>query len=283
MRKIVSTIAATVIVASAFSTFSISASASDKPEKGFIINTKALVKDLELESGYTIPKGTVALTLRINNSTSFTSSAFKLDIDNSDILIDENNKPLIEKGELLNNSHISIASKDNSIVVASASAKETTGSGEMFTIFLSNDTKDISVYDISSSSICLEREDTKSTLNNRGTLYQFYIGDVNHNFYINSSDASAVYRAYSLYCDSSYLPESGLPINIANQHLDDYFPNVHYAEAADTNKNGLINDDDGDNILDFYSLVSVGYTWEEAQNILSSNGNYCGELELRIE
>lgn len=185
----------------------------------------------------------------------------------SDFLVDEDGNPIVITGELLSNSIISAAVKDNNMVVSTASVGETTDDGELFTFFANSASSRIDVYDISSTSVAMPTRDTRG-------LYAYYIGDANHNSYINSIDASKVLSAISSYSGSMY---GSLPVSVADANLSTYFPDLHYAAEEDTNKNSVLNKTDSDNILAFYNLVSVGYTISQAYAILSVDYNYCGE------
>ena len=143
----------------------------------------------------------------------------------------------------------------------------------------------------------LSNESVRSeSINNRGSLYWYRIGDVNHTGIINASDASTVLGAINTYCGSIY---GSLPVSDANENISLYFPDVHYAEAADTNQlkeidewnthGGVLDDwividyEDAENILDFYSYLAVVYTPEQAQAAVIGDGNQCYEQVLLIE
>lgn len=272
MRKVNSIIVSSIIALSAVMPLSTSAVSDEK--ENFNVRSETLFADLELEDGTVIPKGNIALTVALNNSTSLKSSATRLCIDNANVVVDEKGVPIVEKGELLDDSIISSAMKDNTVVVSSASAVQESGSGELFTIFVNDTPSNITVFDISNESVRSE------STNNRGSLYWYRIGDVNDSGSINSSDASDVLAAIYAKCGNI---NGTLTLAEANSNMSLYFPNTHYAEAADTDMNNNIKKKDAENTLDFYSYLAVGYTPSQAQAVVILEGNHCNEQVLVIE
>lgn len=276
MKKFYSLVMASAIVSSSLT--ALSSSATTVENNSLLSVTSKTVRDnIVLLDGERIPIGAVALTVSISNNNGFIASSTKLDIEGSEILVDGNGKPIVLKGELLNDSRVAAVEEDNILVVSSASVEDTTSDGEMFTVFVSNEPSNIEVYDINNESISIDGD------NQRSSLYTYNIGDVDHNTYINAVDASYVLQAIDTYANGNPNQYTRIPVSFANANLSTYFPYVHYAEAADTNKNNYINYGDADNILDFYSYVQLGHTPEEAYDFLSLDYNFCGELVMVIE
>lgn len=270
MKKMISGVISGAIAISSLTTMLSNASSINKTNI-LNISSKSINEDLVLEDGNVIPAGAVALTVNISNNEGFDSSATKLCIEDADYLVDKNGNPIILKGELLNNSIIAGAIKDNNIVVSSASAVEANSDGDMFTVFVSTSPSDVVAFDISNSPICDNQNNTRST------RYTYYIGDVNNDIsYIDAVDASQLLHALELYDSGNQY--AFLPVSYANANLSTYFPYLDFAEAADTNKNGYIESTDANNILAFYSYVAVGHTWDEAYSFFSLVYNYCSEF-----
>jgi len=276
MKKFYSLVMASAIAFSNLATLSSNATTVDS-NGGLSVTSKTVRDEIVLFDGRKIPVGAVALTVSMRNNNGFTASSTKLDIEGSEILEDEDGKPIVIKGELLNNSIIAAVEEDNILVVSSASVENATNDGEMFTVFLSSEPSNIAVTDITNDSISVDGSYSRSS------LYTYYIGDVTHNTYINAVDASNVLQAIDIYADGNSTQYTRLPVSVANANISTYFPYVHYAEAADTNKNNYIGYEDANNILDFYSYVQLGHTPEEAYDYYSVNFNFCGELVMLIE
>lgn len=283
MKKIISTLAASLMAVSAFT--SVSVSASNVPEiNKYTISTSTIENDTVVDET-TIPAGSVAITVNINNNYGFSSSATKLNVGiSADIVIDESGRPVITKGNVLDDFITASAVKDGTVVVSSASDKETNTNGEMFTIYVANDYSGASVEDITNESISIKTDDIATPFMN--TRYEYYIGDISHNGYINSIDASQLLGAIEDFKEKypAKDPTKDFTVDFADAHLSEYFPDAHYANVADTNKNNLINKADVNNILQFYSYVATGYTREEAYDELSvEEENYCGEQIVVVE
>lgn len=268
MKKVYSILISGAIAISSLSAILANAT-NEESSNTLSVTSKSISENFVLPDGNLIPAGAVAITVGLSNNEGFSSSATKLNIENADYLLDENNKPIVVKGDLFNSSIISAATKDNCIVVASASAEEENGDGNMFTIFVSNQPSNVSVFDISGESIRTNQDDIA------GARSVYYIGDVNHDYNIDAVDGSQVLQAIDTY---SSAPFTVLPVSVANANLSIYFPYIPNAQIADTNINGGINKKDADNIMDFYAYVAVGHTWGEAYALFSQDYNYCSEM-----
>ena len=276
MKKLISTLAASLMAVSTFTVVSVSASNVPAINK-YTISTSTVENDTVVDET-TIPAGSVAITVNINNNYGFDASATKLNVGAfADVVVDETGRPVVTKGNVLDDFITASAINNGTVVVSSASDKETTTNGEMFTIYVANDYSGASVEDITNESISIETGNVAATLNTR---YEYYIGDIDHDGYINSIDASQLLGAIADFKEKNPAkdPNNDFTVDFADDHLSDYFPDAHYANVADTNKNNKINKADANNILQFYSYVATGYTREEAYDELSvEEDNYCGE------
>lgn len=276
MKKIMSTIIASAMTVSVTATVSVSA-LNLKEEKLLSVSTEIVASAMTID-GTEVPTGAIAITIDINNNDGFNHSATKLDIGSSNVIVDSTGRPVISKGSMLNDAIISSAKKNNTLVVSSASATTINTDGEMFTFYVSGNYSNTIVTDISDETI---NTNVEKAISPRSTRYTYYIGDVHHDGSINSSDASTILAAIATYAETS---TGDLTVNIANDNITTYFPNIHYAEAADTSKDGKIRRVDANNVLDFYTYIMTGYEWDDAYNELSTEyDNYCGELVVVIE
>ncbi len=270
MKKIISALAASVLTLSSIP--AVSSSAVDIALIDELSISTEIISTPVIVDGTVIPVGTTAVTVNIENSTGFSSSATKLDIDESEIIVDESGKPIVTKGDVLGNSIVSSATKDGVVVVSSASASEESLDGEMFTIYLSDYSDDVIVYNVSNEAVTVP---SLSNVNSVNSVY-ICIGDIDSDGAIDAADASDVMHATSLYTPTTTEPD--LTVAIANANLSYYLPLALRAEAADSNKNNIINKRDAQNILEFYSYVMTGYSWAQAYAILSQDFNYCSEI-----
>ena len=276
MKKLYSLITTGAIIASGLTALPTNATNSER-NNILSVTSESVMDNITLYNDMRIPAGSVALTISIRNNDGFNSSSTKLDIDGADILVDEKGKPIVVKGEILDNSIIAAAEKDNILVVSSAATNETTNDGNLFTVFVSNTPSDITVTDVSNESVSI------GEFNLRDTEYIYYIGDVDHNTYVNAVDATWVLQALDTYANGNPTQLTYIPVSVAQANINTYFPYVHYADAADTNDNSIINIKDADNILEFYSFVQTGYTPAEAYDLLHWDYNFCGREESVME
>lgn len=277
MKKIMMPIlASAVLTVSSLSVISASAVESNE----LSITAKPITSDIISDDGTVIPAGTIALTVNINNNCGFDSSATKLDVGMfADVVVNEFGRPVVNKGDVLDDFIIASALNNGTIVISSASDNNTNVNGEMFTIYVADNYSGVNIEDITNEVISTEMGNTVTTLSTR---YTYCIGDVDNDGYINSSDSSHLLRAISLFKDS--YPSKEFTVDFANDHISDYFSFVRCAEVADTNKDDKIRKADANNVLQFYTYVSAGHTREEAYIELSTEeDNYCGEQITFVE
>ena len=230
------------------------------------VTSTSVSEALVLSDGNIIPAGSVALTVSIANNTGFDASTTKLDIGNANIIVDDKGEPIVSKEELLEDSIVVSAAKDNYVAVSSILGSDADEDGEMFTIYLSSLPSSVSVWNINDAAVDLNQGNTRDTV--------YHIGDVNDNGYIDSVDASQVSRAVELYSGTVY---GWLWVSIANANLSYYLPYSPYAELGDTNDNYALNYDDTQNIMHFYTWLSVGYTMNQAIAKAQEDGSNCGQ------
>ena len=276
MKKVISAIAASVLAVSAFPISSASATNVSNTPANDVLSMSAEVLETSITvDDAVIPAGATAVTVNVSNNTGFDSSATKINVGNANVIVDENGNPIFSVGDVLEDTMVVSAKKDNFIVVTSASANETFDNGEMFTFYVSGGNSRMSIVDIEEELLDINAQPDRS-------VYSYFIGDVHHDGHIDSSDASTVLHAISLYTPTQYHP--CLTVEIANADLSTYFPLIHYAEAADPNETGEITSSDAQCILNFYALISAGYSWNEAlEYLVQLSGNHCGELKIVVE
>lgn len=112
----------------------------------------------------------------------------------------------------------------------------------------------ISACAILSASLPVSTSAAEESIQPRGS-YHLY-GDVNNNGYIDSVDATLVLRANRIF--SELTGDSGLPLSYAVARPSIYFEGIEnpVPKAADTNGDGIINEDDANDIMRYYSLAS---------------------------
>lgn len=277
MKKLMSSAVAAIITASSLS--ALHSSAIILPEFNDLSYSTEVLTEATTVDSTIIPAGVTAVTVSIDNNNGFLSSATKIDIGSASVIVDEYDNPVFIRGDVLENSIVASAANESSVVFSSASANESTESGEMFTFYVQGNCSDLSVTDITDFNYSVSSIPRGESI--MSTRYEFYIGDVNDNGNINSSDASFVLAAVSSYTPTPDEPK--LTVTTANNNISYYLPYSSRAEAADTNKNGKITDVDAEFILQFYSYVSTGYSWDWTLDHLSDEyGNYCGEFTAII-
>ena len=282
MKKVISAIAASVLAVSAFPISSASA-IETAPANELSVSTEVLETSITV-GDTVIPAGATAVTVSIDNNAGFNSSTTKLNIGDANVVTDSNGSPVFSSGDVLDNFSIASASKDNLIVVSSASANYTFEDGEMFTFYVSDNYSGATFVDVVDIAVPLEEIVSPLSI-----TYSYHIGDVNDDGIIDSSDASYILQAIYTYADnfdpthpdapSDFDPDDPiLPVSIANEDISTYFSHIHFAQVADTNKTTEIDSYDADNVLAFYSYLSVGHTWAQAYAHFRRQGNYCSEL-----
>ncbi|MDE7138738.1 MAG: hypothetical protein K2O29_09850 [Ruminococcus sp.] len=270
MKKIISSLAASLMVASTISAVSVSAENTEK-KNIFSVSTKILSESVVI-TNIVIPAGASAVTVSISGNNGLNSSSTKLiGGDAYNIIEVAENQPVLNKGAVLDDLSVVSTENNNCIAVVAASADYTDSDGDMFTFYIEkvNDSGDTSINIVDMPS--LKVSDTVSTFSVNGFKYAT-CGDVNDDGYIDAVDASQVFSAVAKYTKANTSdPEAEhfTPF-LANLFLSDYLPYAPCAETADTNMDGLIQDIDAEKIMKYYAAAAVG-------NEVNDKDNHCGE------
>jgi hypothetical protein len=249
MKKLISTLAASIIAVSSMPVISASAFAYAGNDE-ISISTETLTEAAIADDGNVIPAGSVAITVSINGNTGFDSSTTKIDIGSANILVDNDGNPVYSAGEVLESSMIVSATNDNLVAFSTASAGMNNSDGDLFTFYATSD------YD-GAELIGSETEQfTGNITMPNSTLHSYIIGDVNQSGYIDATDASAILHAVYIY-DQAF-GDDVISVNYANAHLSTYFPNALVAESADGNLSDTITNKDAELVLTYYTHQSVG-------------------------
>jgi hypothetical protein len=169
-----------------------------------------------------IPAGSVAISVSISNNAGFRAYSTKLELGSAyDIIVDENNYPVVDAGSAIGDSRIGSSRNDNIAVVSTASANENREDGEMFTIYATKDNTNMNTF----ISVCEFDEDVDSPSYYIGNYNCFKIGDVDDDRHINALDATCVLDA---------LNETGSNITFASASDVTwlYFPDIADVRAA---------------------------------------------------
>lgn len=248
---------------------------SVKPINVLSVESDILTESIDVD-GVTIPSGTVAVTVSVDNNDGLSYSATKLDIGSADVVTNDMGYPVVMKRDVLNNSIVASAKNDNILVVSSASATECNIDGEMFTFFVSDNYSGTVAYDILKESLNISSMETNSAM---ASSCKYRLGDVDHDGWVDACDASAILTATTLFPDGA----TELSVTAVDNEMARYFPNFHHADVADVNKDTFINEDDACAVLQFYSITSATFTNDDAYNYLSVNfGNYTWEQIVKV-
>ncbi len=256
MKKFVSTLAASLMAVSALTAVSASA-LNVKTDDTLTITTESLKNAVTADNGTVIPAGVKSVTVSISGNTGFSGKSVKLDIGSADIIVDESGTPVVDSGDVLDNSLISSAENNGIVMLAAASADELDSDGELFTFYVASDLAEVSVIDVDAEVAVTD------AVMPMASLHSYKIGDVTYDGYINSIDSTHILMAIDEYRKTIGAAENAdvsLPVYVANSNLSKYFPYdpIEFAEAADCDKNDMIKEDDAQNVLKYYAELSVG-------------------------
>lgn len=291
MKKVMSTLVASVMAVSALT--AVSASAINVVEKNSLsVSTETVASAITVE-GTKIPAGAVAVTVNVSNNAGFSSSSTNISLGTAYTPItDENDMLVVESGSAIGDSCICGTANGKLVNVATASREDNLYNGEMFTFYVSvnalSDDETIEIVNAESEKISTII--SKASANTRSASDYYCVGDVDNDGSIDSSDASFVLQAVSINNNKK------ISIADANEKLSYYFPNVTNimcAQAAnplctaeDSNNDGYvddselssgllggnINDADADDIMTYYSLASTG----QVDNYRDRSEGFCG-------
>lgn len=270
MKKIISSLAASLMAVSTITLVSVSAENTAK-ENILSVSTEILSESVIIDNTV-IPAGTSAVTVSISGNNGLSSSSAKLVVgDAYNIITVSENQPVLNEGAVLDDFSVVSAENNNCIAVVAASADYTYRDGDMFTFYVEkvNDSGDTSINIVDMPS--LKVEEAVSTFSVNGFKYAT-CGDVNDDGYIDSVDATQVFSAVDKYTKanpSDTEVEHFTPF-LANLFLSDYLPYAPCAETADTNMDGVIQDTDAEKIMKYYSAKAVGKE-------ITDKTNHCGE------
>lgn len=209
MKKTISTLAASVMAVCSLA--SVSASATDNTNQ-IDITTETIETSIVADNGVIIPSGATAVTVSISGNTGFSAKGVKLDIGECDVISDVNGTPVVDSGDVIGDSIVGAMENDGVMMIASASADESTEDGDIFTFYVSGESDDISVIDI---------DPVINTASPMAVRYRYMIGDATGNGVIDLMDASEILTAVSTYQSESN--SENLPVSTANANLSHYF------------------------------------------------------------
>lgn len=277
MKKLISTLAATMMAATSLA--STVASAINVPVLNkYSLSTRTIENDIVVDD-ITVPAGSLAVTVNISNNTGFSSSSTNITLGDACVPIaDENGILAVESGNVIGNSCICGVTNGELITVATASGEDNLCDGDMFTFYVSSNTSSgvetIEIVNTASEDISTTMRKAAASVTANSGYYK--VGDIDNDGYVDSTDASFVLSAISIN------NKDKISIAAANANLSYYFPNrpnMVCAQAAnpicsayDVNENeyidddelraglsrGYISEDDAEDILKYYTFASTG-------------------------
>lgn len=267
MKKLTSSlVAAGMLVASITPVYA--SAINVKPLNELSIESETLTEDITID-GKVIPSGTLAVTVNIENNTGFENSKTMIELGEAfEVIKNDDNRPVIFKGETFDNSYVRSIEVDNIISVASISTEIENNDGAMFTFYVEVDdsieNKIMNIIDVPETSSSIA-----NSVNSVNSAFIYLIGDVNNDFFIDASDATCVYTALTK-CPPIF--NSRLPVYVAETNLSYYLcDSCRTAWAADTYiedvrrdgsgtpqlNEGIISIEDVDEIMDYYLYGSA--------------------------
>ena len=205
--------------------------ASAKNVNDCSITYTTLTEAVTTTTGESIPAGSVAVTMSIQNNSGFTDNMFLFNLEHGcNVICDNDNKPIIESQSVLDNFLVAGSVTGDKLCVAVASAEEAREDGELLTFYCTT------AFNVSSNPVSIGVMNN-AVLNIGGSVYsplvnQHYVqfGDVNGDGLINSSDASITMIAIANNNDD--------PINVnalyySPQDITQYYPPACYNANAD--------------------------------------------------
>lgn len=293
MKKVISTLAATMIAtASIASTSALAVNVHVLNE--YSLSTNIIRNDIVVDD-ITVPAGSLAVTVNISNNTGFSSSSTNISLGDAYAPItDENDMLVVESGSVIGDSCICGATNGELITVATASGEDNLNDGDMFTFYVASNTSSgaetIEIVNTTSEDISTTMRKAAATMTS--TSAYFKVGDIDNDGFVDSTDASFVLRAISINNGDK------LSIANANANLSYYFPdtpNTVCAQVANPicpaydadNKNGIddnelragllkgqISKADADDILVYYGFASTG----NLDKYSDQSEGFCGRI-----
>lgn len=227
MKKIFSTLIASIMSVSVLTAVSVSA-ASATDVDALAVSTETVATATTVD-GTSIPAGTVAITVSISNNSGFSTSSVKLDLGSAyDVVLDSEGKPVVSAETALGESLIGSYNKEDIVVITSASVDENTVNGEMFTFYAyadenSSDTA-INILDSEMDETASADASGISTCSTTDT--RCICGDINGDGVITAVDAANILSALDL------VNRDRLHYDIACEDPQYYFPGILSVRAA---------------------------------------------------
>lgn len=260
LKKVCSSIISSVLAVSAMPIVLGAAAAED--DNILSVSTQILTNGTVVNDTV-IPAGSVAISVNISDNSGFNSTTTKLHLGEAyDIIVFEDNKPVVSNGSLLQDSIVNSATNENYIAVVSASGSSETSDGELFTFY--------AIIDETSLDDSIEFVEDEITISDNiinGSSGNFYVkGDCNDDDVVNAVDASYVLSALQR-CGQSALPYS--IASLPNMYLW-YFPDIYVIDAAYiwSDNRDITAENTADIITDYYSMHSVGLLYPHEDGLL---------------
>lgn len=264
MKKIFSTLIASIMSVSVLTAVSVSA-ASATDVDALAVSTETVATATTVD-GISIPAGTVAITVSVSNNSGFSTSSVKLDLGSAyDVVLDSEGKPVVSAGTALGESLIGSYNKEDIVVITSASVDENTVNGEMFTFYAYTDetSSDTAINILDSEMDETASADASGISTCSDTEGTYICGDINGDGVITAVDAANVLSALSL------INRDSLPYFLASMDPQYYFPGIDSIKAAyiwtydfsDISAVPPVTNATAQEILDYYSLKQAGETY----------------------
>lgn len=264
MKKIISSLVASGMLIATVAPSYASAS-SITPLNELSVESSVLTEGITVDGNY-IPSGSLAVSVNISNNTGFTSFSTKVDLGSAyDVLLDNDNKPVVSVGSVIEDSLYSCSEKDNFLAFVTSSAVEADDNGEIFTFYVNKDENSndasIALLDIANTTPISIGENASIM---SGALGYYISGDFNDDDIIDGRDASACLSGLNK------TGQSELPYSIAQLMPTYYFPNIYTIESAYiwSDKRNMTITNTAQVILNYYTATSVGNLYPHTDGLL---------------
>lgn len=233
----------------------------------YSVSYETLTEAIETKEGETIPAGAVAVTMSIANNTGFNSSILKLNVaDGYSVISNNENKPLVQKGEVLAEANVAGATSldGDTFCLAVASVENCAADGQMFTVYFekNTDNADLDFVSIQSTQATIAKGEItiapKVELCAGTVVVYYYVGDTDNDESVNASDASNIYSAVHKNGGAFCIDESSLNFSSIKNNVKHYFPKAACYLAPDATEDLYIDIEDGDTILQYSANHGAG-------------------------
>ena len=227
----------------------------------YTVSYDTLTQAIQTEDGSTVPAGSVAVTVSVSGNIGFDANTFNLDIgeDNS-ILTNLEGNPIITKEHAFGDALVAAATDDSQVCVTAAMSSFFRSNGELFTFYLANGaSEDVEITSTNEEALLImggslsgEPDATNLIIEYHPPYMEYYYlsGDATNDNLVNANDATAIYQGISA--------AGGGEINVVNDPVSTYFPNISFASQPDANQSGWINTYDATAVLQYAASVGVG-------------------------